>query len=225
MPSKKTADGSSKKQKKTTDIDGAKKRRAIGTSPYKNTRKRLTRRTSSSDPGLHKNPNTPTFRQPPQQDPRPIAGSSQNHANPTANTRSSQDQVNVNLGRTTREVATNNEDEENEGDGREPDDEDGDGEELTRHMRRLSGADRYAAIGKAFSFKYWPWPDTNWWVDDGETGALEEEPGRVEQEARALFSQYLEVLSIEEAEWRSRSFRTPVIVPFLIREPNLTASL
>ena len=188
-------------EKKTaSNASGSKKRKAPAALPISGKQKRLVphtssrrserlaRRASDSSTPSEASPNksllssrTPVFNQPGQQlhlsphSSRPVSDSSQNHVPPNTGTRSSQTRVNVNLDHAAKATAADGEDDDNSNQEDEEDD------PMTWHMRRLPKAERYAAIGKAFTLKYWPWADASWWIDGddyggdgGELSALEE---------------------------------------------------
>jgi len=100
---------------------------------------------------------TPTFRQPqkasrlPPDPSRSAPGSSRERALKDA------PWANINLDRDVEEAISD--DDEKESDS--SDEEDGERPNLTQHIKKLLEAQRNIAIGKAFTLKYWPWPDQN----------------------------------------------------------------
>lgn len=216
-----------KKQKIASSARGVEKRKALGTSPFKTKRKRLTRRISSARSRSDSQENilskTPVFRQP-QQGLHPSSHSShsgsgltRNHVPPAVGTQPSQARI-------TREPAINDDDDE----GEEEDEEEVIGrsskEGLTKYMRNLTTTNRYTAFGKAFALKYWPWPSYNWWADRGDSGGLGNETNECELAVEREFLLYMGAVSIKETEWMTSSFRTPVIALVHILESSLTTS-
>lgn len=207
-----------KKQKIASSARGVEKRKALGTSPFKITRKRLVRRISSmhSRSGSQENilSKTPVFRQP-QQGLHPSShsshsgsGSTRNHVPLAVGTQPSQAQI-------TREpTIDNNDDEDQEEDEEEEVTGTSSKEGLTKYMRNLTTTNRYNAFGKAFALKYWPWPSYNWWADRGDSGGLGKETNECELVVEREFILYMRAVSIKETEWMTRSFRTSVIALF-----------
>ena len=136
---------------------------------------------------------------------------------PDTGTWSSQTRVNVNLNHAAKGTAADREDDDN---GDQEDEED----PMTWRMRRLPKAKWYAAIGKVFTLKYWPWADTSWWIDGDDYGGDGGELSALEEAAWTCFFEYMQVLSIKESEWMTRSFRKSVMILFHASEPNLTTS-
>jgi len=207
MGNKKKDDRHSGKQKHAS---GVQKRKAVGTSPFKAKKKRLYRRTSSG------NSNTG----PP--------GPSRRRASPTMDAQSSRSRANINLDDDVEEALNSRSNEEVRNDTDDNDsskEEDDEGGELTRYILRLPEARRYVAIGKAFTLKYWPWSDPNWWVDTDDAGGDGEEgPSVSDMEGRTQFLGYMLTLDIPESKWMTPLFRSSVTIPFHIPVGlNLTA--
>jgi len=238
MANAKKVKNTSKKRKTDSGASGVEKRRAIGTSPFKATRARFIRRVSSrnSEPGPQSSSSSRTpILHLPRKDPRPpshtshpASGSTRNRTPLVTDTQLSQAR---NSDRVAKEAAVGSDNNEQEGD--EEDEEDEEEEEemviggimkegLTKHMRRLTKAERHVALGKAFTLKYWPWPSYNWWVDNDDVGGLGEGTSQCELDAERSFSFYLNATLIEESEWMTSSFRSSVTIPVHIPEPNLT---
>ena len=156
---------------------------------------------------------TPVFNQPGQKlhlSPHsscPVLYLSQNHVPSNTSTQFSQTQVNVNLNHAAKGTAADREDDDN---GDQEDEED----PMTWHMRRLLKAKWYAAFGKAFTLKYWPWADASWWIDGDDYGGDGGELSVLEEATWTHFFEYMQILSIKESEWMTRSFRKSVMILF-----------
>ena len=90
----------------------------------------------------------------------------------------------------------------------------------TKHIMKLEKGRWYVALGKGFAIKWWPWPSDNWWINNEDSGEPEDETRDID--SRDEFRWYLEVMSIEETEWMTRSFKTSVMVLVHILKLNLT---
>lgn len=176
----------STKSGKNRNRDEVSKRKAAATAPYKQTRKRLYRRTSSA----HGENQTPTFQQP---------GTCTDHR--------------------VDEIEEGDGDRESEEDEEDDDDDDdsavdNNGNLLkTKYLKRLPGAERYRALGKAFALKYAPWPCESWWlgVDATIEDALRGQLGEWEKEKKEAFVWYVAAVGIPEEVWATPQFTTQVI--------------
>ena len=216
------------KQKNTSGTSGGQKRKAVGALPSKSKKKRIVRRISSgnSEAGPHEGTSskTPTFRQPQRgtqsslDPPHPAPGPSRSRV-PAVDVQRSHAGASVNLDVDGEEAPIDVNDVDDGGE--ESDEEGGEGGALTQYMQRLPESQRYVALGKAFTLRFWPWSDPNWWVDGGDDNRNSEESDNPD-EGWVQFIGYTKALSIPESEWMTPSFRRSVTIPFCVLELKLT---
>ena len=156
------------KPKNTSRTSGGQKRKAVGAPSSKPKKRQLVPRISSGNsetrPHEGTSSRTPTFRQPQRgtqssSDPsHPAPGPSRGRG-PTVGAQPSHARASINLDVDEEGAPIDVDDVD---DRNEESDEEGEEEgSMSQYMRRLPESQRYIAIGKAFTLRYWPWSDPN----------------------------------------------------------------